>query len=631
MDVQIAKDTAVPKTRRRQRDAVVIRFAGDSGDGIQSAGSQFGIEAALAGNDLATFPDYPSEIRAPAGTTFGVSSFQIQISSHEIHTPGDKLDCLVALNPAALKVHVGDLKPGGVLIVDSGTFKDALLKKAGYEANPLDGDDLDRYQLLSIDISTMTRETVAAIPDIDVTSKKDALKARNMWVLGLVLWLYGRDRQATLQWIDKKFGKKPVVRAVNSAAVEAGFAFGATMQLPDALEPETVAPAPATPGLYRTVTGAEAIAYGLVAGALQQGLLPVYCSYPITPASTILHTLARLGEAAGIRTFQAEDEIAAVCAAIGASYAGGLGITGTSGPGMALKAEGFGLAVAAELPVVIVNVQRAGPSTGLPTKVEQSDLLQAIAGRHGDAPMPVIAMRSPSDCYDVTVEATRLAVKYMTPVIVLADGYIANAAEPWQVPALGELPPHRREHDDAHGVAPFSRDPETLARPWLVPGTPGGIHRLGGLERKAESGEVSYDSDNHQVMTRLRKQKIDGIANDIPAQEITAGADAGDVVVVGWGSTYGAITDAVENLHAEGLAVGHVHLRHIHPFPRNLTELLSRFKTVVVPELNTGQLSLLLRAHTLMPVIEISKVAGRPFGVHELEADIRAIVEEASS
>ena len=631
MDIQTSAKTATNETRPAERNAVVIRFAGDSGDGIQAAGNQFGIEAALAGNDLATFPDYPSEIRAPAGTTFGVSSFQIQFSSQEIHTPGDKLDCLIALNPAALKVHLRDLKPGGTLVADAGAFKAGSLKKAGYETDPLEDGSLDPYRLLAIDISTLTRETVAAIPDIDVTSKKDALKARNMWVLGLVLWLYGRDHEATLEWIDKKFASKPVVQAVNKAAVTAGNAFGATMQLPDALEPTVIAPAPAVSGKYRTASGAETTAYGLVAGALKHGLLPVYCSYPITPATTILHTLARLGEEAGIRTFQAEDEIAAICAAIGASYAGGLGITGTSGPGMALKAEGLGLAVAAELPLVIVNVQRAGPSTGLPTKVEQSDLLQAVAGRHGDAPMPVIAIQSPSDCYDVCVEASRIAVKFMTPVTVMADGYIANASEPWRLPELDDLPPHRIDRGDGHDLLPFSRDPETLARPWIVPGMPGGIHRLGGLERKNETGEVSYDPDNHEVMTRLRKEKIDGIANDIPEQEVTLGANTGDVAVVGWGSTFGAITDAVGNMIDAGHAVSHIHLRYLHPLPRNITELLSGFKKVILPELNTGQLTMLLRAHTLLPIEDITKIAGRPFGVGELEDAIRKALEEVSS
>ncbi|MBB4304463.1 2-oxoglutarate ferredoxin oxidoreductase subunit alpha [Rhodobium orientis] len=634
MNFQTSAGTAPDEGRRLRREAVVIRFAGDSGDGIQSAGNQFGIEAALAGNDLSTYPDYPSEIRAPAGTTYGVSSFQIQIASQEIHTPGDKLDCLVAFNPAALKVHLVDLKPGGVLIVDAGAFKAAGLKKAGYDHDPLSEDHADEladYRLLNVDISTLTRETVAAIPDIDVSSKKDALKARNMWVLGLVLWLYGRDKHATLEWIDKKFGTKPLVRAVNFAAVEAGYAFGATALLPSGLEPVTIEPAKAAPGLYRTATGAETTAYGLAAGALKQGLLPVYCSYPITPATTMLHTLARLGEEAGIRTFQAEDEIAAICAAIGASYAGGLGMTGTSGPGMALKSEGFGLAVAAELPLVIVNVQRGGPSTGLPTKVEQSDLLQAVAGRHGDAPMPVIAMRAPSEGFDIAVEAARIAVKYMTPVIVLSDGYIANAAEPWKIPSLTDLPDRRLQRGDAHGIQPFARDPQTLARPWIVPGMAGGVHRLGGLERQDGSGEVSYDPKNHERMTELRMKKIDGIAEDIPLQEVDLGAETGDIAVLGWGSTYGAITDAVEKLVAEGLSVSHIHLRYIHPFPRNLPELLKGFKKVIVPELNTGQLTMLLRAKTLLPIEAVTKVAGRPFQIGEVETAIRAALSEMSS
>ena len=532
-------------------------------------------------------------------------------------------------------MHLPDLEPGGLLIVDTGAFKPATLRKAGYEKDPLEDEALDRYRLLDVDVSTMTRETVAAIPDIDVTSKKDALKARNMWVLGLVLWLYGRDRKATLEWIDKKFGGKQIVKAVNSAAVEAGYAFGATMQLPSGLEPATVAAAPAAEGLYRTATGAETIAYGVVAGALKHGLQPVYCSYPITPATTILHTLAKLGEDAGVRTFQAEDEIAAVCAAIGASYAGSLGITGTSGPGMALKSEGLGLAVASELPLVVVNVQRAGPSTGLPTKVEQSDLLQAIAGRHGDAPMPVLAVQSPSDGFAVAIEAANIAVKFMTPVIVLSDGFIANASEPWRLPSLDDLPDGHvgrgNGNGNGDGLMPFARDAATLSRPWVVPGVKGGIHRLGGLERKNVSGEVSYDADNHQEMTDLRMRKIAGIADHIPEQQVSLGAESGDVAVLGWGSTYGAITDAVGRLLDEGRAVSHIHLRYLHPFPRNLSALLSGYKKIVVPELNTGQLAKMIQAEMLLPVESVTKVAGKPFRVREIEAAIRSALAEVTS
>ena len=631
MNIQSIPDNTAPSSGRATREAVVIRFAGDSGDGIQSAGSQFGLEAALAGNDLATFPDFPSEIRAPAGSPAGVSSFQIQFSAKEIHTPGDRLDCLVALNPAALTVHLKDLLPGGLLIVDAGAFRGGALKKAGYETDPLEDGSLEAYRVLAVDISKMTKETVGALEDVDVTSKKDALKARNMWVLGLVYWLFGRDRQATLEWIDRKFAKKPTVRSVNRAAVEAGYAFGATVQLPSGIDLVTVPPTDAEPGLYRTITGGEAIAYGLVAGAHAHGLDPVYCSYPITPASTMLHALAKLGETIGVKTFQAEDEIAAVCAAIGASYAGSLGITGTSGPGMALKAEALGLAVGTELPMVIVNVQRGGPSTGLPTKVEQADLYQAAYGRHGDSPMPVIAVRSPDNAFDVTLEAVRLAVTFMTPVVVMSDGYIANASEPWRIPTLADLPRGTVRRDIDGHLEPFRRDEKTLARPWVVPGMKGGIHRLGGLERKNVTGEVSYDAQNHQTMTDLRVAKIAGIADFIPEQEVTRGADEGDVAVVSWGSTYGAVTDAVARMVAAGHKVSHIHLTYLVPFPRNLGDLLSRFKRVLVPELNTGQLVNMIRAQYMIPAVPVSKVAGQPFHISEIEAAVEKALEEVRS
>ncbi len=635
MNIQSAleepESRAASERGRTTRDSVVIRFAGDSGDGIQSAGTQFGLEAALGGNDLATFPDFPSEIRAPAGSPGGVSSFQIHFSSREIHTPGDRLDCLVALNPAALTIHLKDLLPGGMLIVDTGAFRSAALKKAGYETDPLQDGSLEAYHVLAIDISTMTRETVASLEDVDVSSKKDALKARNMWVLGLVYWVFGRDRHSTLDWIDKKFAKKPTVRTVNRAAIEAGYAFGATAQLPTDLDLVTVPPAKAEPGLYRTVTGGEAIAYALVAGAHAHGVDPVYCSYPITPASSMLHALAKLGETVGVKTFQAEDEIAAVCAAIGASFAGTLGITGTSGPGMALKGEALGLAVGAELPLVIVNVQRGGPSTGLPTKVEQADLYQAAYGRHGDSPMPVVAISSPADAFDVTLEAIRLAVTFMTPVVVLSDGYIANASEPWRIPKLADLPRSEVKRTIDGHLEPFYRDPETLARPWVKPGMKGGIHRLGGLERKNITGEVSYDADNHQTMTDLRTAKIAGIADHIPEQTVTLGASEGDVAVVSWGSTFGAVTDAVEKMITEGKSVSHIHMTHLVPFPRNLGALLGRFKRIIVPELNTGQLVTMIRAEYLIPAEPLSKVAGQPFHISEIEEAVDKALQEVRS
>lgn len=614
---------------RRLSDHVVIRFAGDSGDGIQVTGTQFGLETALAGNDLATFPDFPSEIRAPAGSLFGVSTYQIQFGTSAIHTAGDKLDCLIALNPAALKTNLADLQPGGTLIVDAGAFKGKNLEKAGYAENPLENGSLSAWRVLSPDISTLTKETVAALADVDVSSKKDALRARNMWALGLVLWLYGRDKAATLGWIDGKFAKVPSVRIVNRAAVEAGYHFGETVELPNGLEPVAVAPAALAPGRYRQISGAEGIVLGLVAGSLARSLTPVYCSYPITPASTMLHALAKLGEASGLRSFQAEDEIAAACAAIGASYAGALGITGTSGPGMALKTEALGLAVAAELPLVVVNVQRGGPSTGLPTKVEQSDLFQAVHGRNGDTPLAVLAVRSPADAYRVALEAVDVAVRFMTPVVILSDGYVANAAEPWRIPSLDELPRAAVDPKSTpENFEPFRRDPDTLARPWVAPGAKGGLHRLGGLERKDGSGEVSTDPANHQRMTALRKAKIARIADFVPAQEITQGEATGDVLVVGWGSTYGPITDAVAQLRAEGRAVSHAHLTWLSPLPRGLKELMAGFRRVLVPEMNTGQLVQILRAETLVDAQPIEKVAGKPFKVAEIVAAVTDVLEE---
>jgi 2-oxoglutarate ferredoxin oxidoreductase subunit alpha len=615
---------------RRAVDHAVIRFAGDSGDGIQVTGTQFGLETALAGNDLATFPDYPSEIRAPAGSLFGVSTYQIQFGAHAVHTAGDRLDCLVALNPAALKTNLADLKPGGTLVVDTGAFKGKSLEKAGYTESPLTDGSLAAWRVIEVDISQMTRETVAALPDVDVSSKKDALRARNMWALGLVLWLYGRERQATLDWIERKFAKSPDTRAINAAAVEAGFAYGATVELPHGLDPVAIAPADLAPGRYRQISGAEAVVFGLLAGAAAQDLEPVYCSYPITPATTMLHTLAKLGEAAGIRTFQAEDEIAAACAAIGASYAGRLGITGTSGPGMALKTEALGLAVAAELPLVVVNVQRGGPSTGLPTKVEQSDLFQAVLGRNGDTPLAVLAPRTPGDAFEVGCEAVRIATTFMTPVVILSDGYIANAAEPWRIPDLMGIPAAPLPvwtPTEGRAVAPFARDPDTLARPWISPGQPGGIHRLGGIERRDGSGAVSYDPANHQRMTDLRKAKIARIADFVPQQDITLGAPAGDVCVVGWGSSYGPITDAVAALIAEGHKVAHIHVRWLSPLPRGLGDLLRGFRKVLVPEMNTGQLVMLLRAAYLIDAEPVEKVAGKPFKVAEITNAVRDALE----
>ena len=631
MTVQGSATTSAEPVRRTV-ESVVIRFAGDSGDGIQVTGGQFGEEAAIGGSDIATFPDYPSEIRAPQGSVAGVSSYQIQISGHDIHTPGDRLDALVAFNPAALKAALKDLKPDGILIADAGAFTKRNLQKAGYEENPLDDGTLSAYRVLAPDISTLTKAVVDGLPDIDVTSKKEALRAKNMWALGLVLWLYGRGTRVTRDWIEKKFANKPEVMKINSAALEAGFHYGDTVELPTTIEPVAVPPARLISGEYRAVTGADAVVFGLIAGAERLGLEPVYCSYPITPASTMLHLLAKLGGEQGVRIFQAEDEIAAACAAIGASYAGGLGITGTSGPGMALKTEALGLAVAAELPLVVVNVQRGGPSTGLPTKTEQSDLYQAVMGRNGDTPLAVLAVSSPSDGFDTAMEAVRIAVDYMTPVVVLTDGFIANASEPWRIPDLDAFD---RATGDPHavpdGFKPYMRDPDTLKRPWVVPGTPGVIHRIGGLEREDGSGAVSYDPDNHQRMTDLRRDKILGLAKAIPDQAVSLGENSGDIAVVGWGSTFGPITDAVERLIANGRRVSHIHLRHIWPLPKNLKTLLSGFKRVLVPELNTGQLVTLIRAETLIDARSLSKVSGRPFAVDEIIAGVEAALGEVEA
>ncbi len=606
---------------RQTRDAVAIRFAGDSGDGMQLTGSQFTVETALAGNDLATFPDFPAEIRAPAGTTFGVSSFQIHFGSTDILTAGDELDVLVAMNPAALKVNLQDLRVGGTIIADAGAFTERNLTKAGFPANPLDDGTLGRYQVLQLDISKLTLDAVAG----HGLGTKEAHRCRNLWALGLMLWMYGRDRRATAEWVERRFAGRPELARANLAALNAGHAYGETAELGSPVAAYTVAPAEAQPGRYRTVTGTEAIAWGLVAGARAAGLdRVVFAGYPITPASAILHTLAGL-KAHGVVTFQAEDEIAAICAAIGAAYAGALGVTSSSGPGMALKTEALGLAIATELPLVVIDSQRAGPSTGMPTKPEQSDLFQAVHGRNADAPLPVLAPATPSDCFAVAIEAVRLATRYMTPVIVLSDGYLAHAAEPWRLPDVEALPRFPvRFRTDAAGFHPFVRDPVTLARAWALPGTPGLAHRIGGLEKDYDSGHISYDPDNHQRMTRARAAKIAGIANDIPPQAVQLGETRGALAVVGWGSTYGAIQEAVRQARADGLAVSHIHLRHLAPFPRNLGELLAGFERILVPEMNNGQLVALLRGAYLVPAVGLNKVAGKPFRVSEVAAAIRA-------
>ena len=605
---------------REELESAVIRFAGDSGDGMQLTGGRFTETAALAGNDLTTFPDFPAEIRAPVGTTYGVSAFQINFGSRNVMTSGDVPDVLVCMNPAALKVNVGDLREGGQIIVDTGTFTDKNLQKAGYDANPLDDDSLSRYRIMAIDISKLTLESVKECG----VSKKEGLRAKNLWTLGLIYWLYDRDIAVTVKWLDTKFKKLPNIAAANIACLKAGHAFGETAELPDGALVYEIKPAPFQPGLYRTVTGTEALAWGLVAGAKLAGLKLVFSSYPITPASSVLHVLARL-KAYDVVTFQAEDEIAAAGAAIGASYAGALGVTSSSGPGVALKTEALGLAITAELPLILLNSQRAGPSTGLPTKTEQSDLYLAVYGRNADAPLVVLAARSSADAFDVAIEAVRLATRYMTPVVVLSDTFIANAAEPWRLPDVGAFEPFPVEfRTEVDGFQPYGRDPETLARPWVRPGTPGLEHRIGGLEKDYATGNVSYDPENHQRMTDVRHEKIARIADDIPEQTVDQGPTQGPLAVVGWGSTHGPISQAVERSREEGLSVSHIHLRHLSPLPRNLGDLLAGFEKVLVPEMNMGQLTTMLRSRYLVPAIGVPKVTGKPFKIVEIMDAIRA-------
>jgi len=607
-------------SRRETRDSVVVRFAGDSGDGMQVTGSQFTLETALAGSDFSTFPDFPAEIRAPAGTTFGVSAFQIHFGGTDVMTPGDAVDVLVAMNPAALTVDVHDLKVGGTVIVDTAAFTDRNLGKAGYAKNPLEDDSLARYQVLKFDITKLTAD---AVKPHGLTSREAHL-CRNMWALGLLLWMYGHERAATIEWLKRKFAKKPVIAAANIAALNAGHAFGETAEMPEHLVGYVVPKAVARPGRYRTVSGTDGLAWGLVAGLRAAGIEKmVFAGYPITPASALLHTLANL-RAYGVVTFQAEDEIAASGAALGAAYAGALGVTSSSGPGIALKTEMLGLAIATELPLVVIDSQRAGPSTGMPTKAEQSDLFQAVHGRNADAPLAVLAAATTSDCFDVAIEAVRLATKYMTPVIVLSDGYLAHAAEPWRIPSEADLPKFPVSYrSDPEGFHPFLRNPETLARPWVKPGTPQLEHRIGGLERDYDSGHISYDPDNHARMTKARADKIAGIARDIPLQDVALGDDHGALVVVGWGSTFGPIHQAVKIARVEGRDVSHVHVRYLSPFPRNLGELLKRFDRVLVPEMNNGQLVKLLRAEYLIPAESLPKVTGKPFRVTEIAQAIR--------
>ncbi len=604
----------------QELDRVTIRFAGDSGDGMQLTGTQFTRTAAVFGNDISTFPDYPAEIRAPAGSLPGVSGFQISFAASDIHTPGDAPDVLVAMNPAALKTNVGDLPAGGAVIVNSDAFTKGNLNKAAYESNPLTDGSLKAYRVFEVPISSLNAR---ALEGLEMTSKQVDL-TKNFFALGLMFWLYERSMDPTLTWIDSKFSARPVIAEANRRALKAGHAYGETTEMFHTTY--RVPRAKLAPGTYRNITGNEATGLGFLAASQLSRRSLFYGSYPITPASDILHQLSSYKQF-GVRTFQAEDEIAAMGATIGAAYGGALALTGTSGPGLALKTEAVGLAVMTELPMVIVNVQRAGPSTGMPTKVEQADLLQAMYGRNGESPLPVVAPATPAECFSIAIEASRIALKYMTPVIYLSDAFVANGAEPWRVPSLGELPslvvPDVTHVDGT--FLPYSRDPETLARPWALPGTPGLEHRIGGLEKSDGLGNVSYDPENHHRMSELRARKVAGIASDIPPLE-TFGADRGELLILGWGSTYGALRSATERLLAAGHQVAHGHLRYLNPFPANTRDVLSRYRAVVVPEVNLGQLALMIRATFLVDAISYGRVRGKPFRITEIVDEAERIL-----
>jgi len=605
----------------QQLDRVIIRFAGDSGDGMQLTGDRFTQETATFGNDLSTLPNFPAEIRAPAGTLPGVSSFQVHFADHDILTPGDAPDVLVAMNPAALKANLSDLPRGADIIVNTDEFSRRNLAKVGYEASPLDDGSLDAYQVHALPLTSMTVKALEG----HAISKKDAERAKNMFALGLLSWLYDRPAEGTLDFLETKFARHPEIMKANVAAFRAGWNFGETTEA-FSVQYE-VKPAALPRGTYRNITGNTALSYGLIAASQLSGLPLFLGSYPITPASDILHELARR-KPFGVRTFQAEDEIAGIGAALGAAFGGALGVTTTSGPGMTLKAETIGLAVAVELPLIICDIQRAGPSTGMPTKTEQADLLQALYGRSGENPLPVIAPATPADCFDAAIEAARIALKYRTPVILLSDGYLANGSEPWLLPDVAKLPDLRVEFAEPGDgqFQPYTRDPQTLARPWAIPGTAGLEHRLSGIERADGSGNISYDPANHDRMVRVRQAKIDGIAGDIPP--IVADDPDGDarVLVLGWGSTYGAIGAAVRRVRLAGAKVAQAHLRHLSPFPANLGELLGRYDQVLVPEINLGQLALLLRGRYLTDVISYNRVRGLPFRAAELANVIQDVI-----
>jgi 2-oxoglutarate ferredoxin oxidoreductase subunit alpha len=612
--------TEILGRKRETIDKAVIRFCGDSGDGMQITGSQFTNTVALYGNDLATFPDYPAEIRAPAGTLPGVSGFQVHFSSSNVYTPGDSVDVLIAMNPAALKMNLADLKTNGILIVNSDDFAESDLRKAQITVSPLEDHSLDGYRLFAVQLTKLTR---AALKDVGLDAKSMD-RCKNFFALGMCYWLYNRSMEPTLRWLDDKFKNKPQLVTANKLAMQAGYSFcEATEAFQISYE---IPPAKLSPGTYRNISGNAALALGFVAASQQAGIPLFLGSYPITPASDILHELSMYKDF-GVTTFQAEDEIAAVSSAIGASYTGALAITTTSGPGMALKTEAIGLAVAVELPLVICDIQRGGPSTGLPTKTEQADLLQAMYGRNSEAPVPVLAPSSPGDCFWIALEASRIAIKYMVPVIILSDGYLANGAEPWKIPTVAELPQIPVHFEtNPEGFLPYKRNPSTLARPWAIPGTPGLEHRVGGIEKQDVTGNINYEPLNHEHMVRTRAEKVEGIAQDIP-EIVPDGDQAGDLLIVAWGSTAGPITAAMKPMREKGHRIGHVHLRYLHPLPRNLGDVLKRYKKVLVPEMNMGQLSMILRAKFLVDAESYGKIQGKPFKQSEIEAKIEELLD----
>jgi len=606
----------------KERERIVVRFAGDSGDGMQLTGDRFTSATAVLGNDLATLPDFPAEIRAPAGTVHGVSAFQIQFASNDITTPGDHADVLVAMNPAALKADLETVVKGGVLILNEDAFTDRNIQKAGYAADPLEDGTLDGYQIYKV---PMTSITVRATQDIGI-GKKESERAKNMFALGLVSWMFGRPTETTLSWLEKKFGNRQEIFDANVAAFKAGYHFGETTEL--FAESYKVEAAPQAPGTYRNITGATALAWGLIAASERSGLPLFYASYPITPASELLHELSR-HKNFGVVTIQAEDEIAAANIALGAAFSGQLAVTGTSGPGVDLKAETIGLAVIMELPMIIVDVQRAGPSTGMPTKTEQADLLLAMYGRHGESPLPIVSASTPAECFTAALEAARIAVRYRTPVILLSDTFIANSSEPWPIPDVESLPRIDPAFASPNGpdFLPYSRD-EQLARPWATPGTPGLVHRIGGLERQDGTGNISYDAANHELMTRLRQAKVDGIADDIPPLEVDDPDGDAELLVLGWGSSLGTITEAVAQARASGRKVATAHFRHLSPFPANTGEVVHRYAKVLIPEMNMGQLAALIRAKYLVDAQTYSKVQGLPIFAEELEHEITRVLDE---